>query len=99
MNVLSCGELKNASENGANIVDVREPMELLSGKLLDAVNIPMRALARIVEMFEPEDEILVYCRTGHRSSYAESMLKNMGYSNVKNIGGIVHYRECLVTGG
>lgn len=96
MNVLNCEELKAATESGAKIVDVREPMELRSGRLHKAVNIPMRDLQEMSKELNRDDEIMVYCRTGQRSAYAEFMLLGLGFSNVKNIGGVVHYRECLV---
>lgn len=94
MKVRTCEELQDMVQDGAKIIDVREPMELVMGKLHCSVNVPMALLTQVSEMFEPEDKLLVYCHTGRRSEHAANMLKSMGYENTENIGGIVHYTEC-----
>jgi len=95
MNVVTCDELKNQVLKGAKLVDVREPMELMGGKLLCAINVPMSLITQVSEMFDPKDNILVYCNTGRRSSQAAYVLNHMGYENVSNVGGVVHYPDCL----
>ena len=35
--------------------------------------------------------LFAYCHSGSRSSQAAAMLRHMGYTNVKNIGGIAGY--------
>ena len=95
MTLLDCNELKNKIKEGAVIVDVREPFELMqTGKLPSAHNVPLSALDRIFNMFEQDLEILVYCRTGARSEFAKQQLQQAGY-DVKNIGGVIHYQQCL----
>ena len=39
-----------------------------------------------------ETPVFAYCLTGRRSGMAVRALEKMGYSNVKNIGGIVSYK-------
>lgn len=95
MTLLGCGELKNKINDGAIVIDVREPFELLqTGKLPNAHNIPLSALNKIFDMFEQDLEILVYCRTGARSEFAKQQLQQAGY-DAKNIGGVIHYQQCL----
>ena len=42
-------------------------------------------------VMERATPLFVYCYSGSRSSQATAMLKRMGYTNVKNIGGIAGY--------
>lgn len=35
--------------------------------------------------------LFLYCRSGRRSGLAESRLREMGYINAVNIGGIIDY--------
>ncbi|MBR4163908.1 MAG: rhodanese-like domain-containing protein, partial [Solobacterium sp.] len=39
-----------------------------------------------------DKKIYVYCLSGMRASRAVKQLRNMGYTNVKNIGGINSYK-------
>ena len=72
------------------IIDVRTPGEFKSGAYPDAVNIPLDELARrTVELGNDlSRNITVYCASGARSAYAENMLKQLGFVNVKNGGGL-----------
>jgi rhodanese-related sulfurtransferase len=72
------------------VVDVRTKEEFEYGAYPDAVNIPLDELMHRYEELgnNPAREIVVYCATGARSAYAQQVLMNMGYSNVKNGGGI-----------
>ena len=81
---------KANDENSMLIVDVRTPEEFEEGAYPDAINIPLDELMeRVSEIGEnAAREIVVYCASGARSAYAQRMLKQVGYSNVKNGGGI-----------
>jgi rhodanese-related sulfurtransferase len=72
------------------IVDVRTPQEFRSGAVPNAINISLDELMnRYNELGENLDrEIIVYCATGARSAYAQRMLMQIGYTNVKNGGGL-----------
>ena len=72
------------------IVDVRTPEEFQGGAYPDSVNIPLDDLMQRYEEFgnNPVREIIVYCASGARSAYAQKLLMQMGYTNVKNGGGI-----------
>jgi NADPH-dependent 2,4-dienoyl-CoA reductase/sulfur reductase-like enzyme/rhodanese-related sulfurtransferase len=72
------------------VVDVRTKEEFEYGAYPDAVNIPLDELMHRYEELgnNPAREIVVYCATGARSAYAQQVLMNMGYTNVKNGGGI-----------
>nr|WP_321450759.1 FAD-dependent oxidoreductase [uncultured Carboxylicivirga sp.] len=72
------------------VVDVRTPGEFMSGAFPDAVNIPLDdIMSGKGDLGDNTDrEIIVYCASGARSAYAQQVLKQRGYTNVKNGGGI-----------
>ena len=76
--------------NSPQIVDVRTVQEFRGGAVPNAINISMDELMnRYKELGDNTDrEIIVYCASGARSAYAQRMLMQMGYTNVKNGGGI-----------
>jgi len=75
---------------GAILVDVREADEYGSGHLPGAVNVP---LSKIRSIRIPTDRPLyVYCLRGTRSRKAVRILEELGYSQVRSIGGITAYR-------
>ncbi len=74
-------------ENGAFIVDVREPGEFRHGHLNNAVNIPLSQLRDRVSEIPRDVPVYVHCRSSARSYNAYMALKGLGYTNVKNIQG------------
>jgi NADPH-dependent 2,4-dienoyl-CoA reductase/sulfur reductase-like enzyme/rhodanese-related sulfurtransferase len=83
-------EVKKTDNNVPIVVDVRTPGEFRSGAYPDAVNIPLDELAgRLSELGNDLNrDITVYCASGARSAYAENLLRQMGFTNVKNGGGL-----------
>lgn len=70
----------------AFLVDVREPDEFRSGHIPGALNVP---LSEIRQVTLPKEKVLcLYCLRGTRSRRAASILKQMGYEQVKSIGGL-----------
>jgi rhodanese-related sulfurtransferase len=45
---------------------------------------------RIDELGSKDRDITLYCASGARSAYAQRMLQQMGFKNVKNGGGLMH---------
>ena len=83
-------EYKNAA--GAVLLDVRTPQEYREGHIPGSQNVPLQQLDNVEEVTENKDTVLyVYCRSGARSRQAVSLLQAMGYTNVRNIGGIAAY--------
>lgn len=68
-------------------VDVREPDEFAGGHVNGAINIPPAELmtgAHKLDSTAKDESIIVYCRTGSRSAVAIHMLKELGFTNLKN---------------
>ena len=83
-------EVEVVDENSLIVVDVRTPEEFEDGAYPDAINIPLDELMERLEELGDNTarEIIVYCASGARSAYAQRSLTQVGYSNVKNGGGI-----------
>ena len=71
------------------VVDVRNSWEYDEGHVKNAVNIPLTEIpARIDEFKKLNGPVILYCRSGNRSSAAVHILKKAGITNVYNGGGI-----------
>ena len=78
---------------GAMLIDVRTPSEYAEGNIPGSKNVPLQNIESIKEVAPVKDTpLFVYCLSGGRSSAATKKLKQMGYSDVNNIGGISGYR-------
>ncbi|MCB9524791.1 MAG: rhodanese-like domain-containing protein [Myxococcales bacterium] len=75
--------------DGKLLLDVRSPTEFRSGHLKGAVNLPLGAVAAQAERLGAKDrEIVLYCRSGNRSGMALQQLRRLGFTNLKNLGGV-----------
>ncbi len=77
------------------LIDVRTPEEFKSGYLEDAINIEWQDIKNLNKEIKQDDKIYLYCRSGNRSGKATDILINLGYKNVKNIGGLKEASESL----
>ena len=74
---------------GARIVDVRTPAEFKDGAYPGAINIPISSLpARMSELEPKEAAIVLYCASGARSGQGARLLKQAGFTDVTNAGGL-----------
>lgn len=78
--------LKSVIEQGAFLVDVREPGEFSGGTAKGAVNIPLGLVATQLQKFKGKENIVVFCRSGNRSGQAKTILEQNGFKNVLNGG-------------
>ena len=75
------------------IIDARTEEEFAEGHIDNAILIPEYEIAERAEKELPDKEqlILVYCRSGRRSKIASEELVKLGYTNVKEFGGIIDW--------
>ena len=75
------------------IIDARTEEEFAEGHIENAILIPEYEIAPRAEKELPDKEqlILVYCRNGRRSKIASEELVKLGYTNVKEFGGIIDW--------
>ena len=87
------GVLECRNTDGAVLLDVRTAQEYQEGHIPGSKNVPLQTIDKIRSVAENKDTALfVYCHSGGRSRQAVSMLRHMGYTNVRNIGGITAYQ-------
>ena len=81
------------SEEGYIILDVRAQEEYDESHIPGAILIPHTEIeARAEEVLTDKDQlILVYCRSGRRSKIAAEALVELGYTNIKEFGGIIDW--------
>lgn len=81
------------SETGYIILDVREQYEYDEKHIPGAVLMPYESTEELAPELLPDKEqlILVYCRSGRRSKIAAQTLADMGYTNIKEFGGIIDW--------
>lgn len=85
---ISGAEAKTLVKKGAVLIDVRTPEEFAGGHVDGALNIPVDELGdRLAELKGKEAaDIVVYCRSGHRSGIAKTLLESKGFKKVYNMG-------------
>lgn len=98
---ISVEDLKARLDRKENfvLVDVREPFEWDIARIPGAVLIPLGELpSRLVEL-NPDDDLVIQCKSGGRSAHAVEFLKQQGFSKVSNLaGGILAWSDRIDPG-
>jgi rhodanese-related sulfurtransferase len=92
---ITTDELRKRIDAGdqVTIVDVREPWEYAEGHIKGAKLNPLNDIRKWAAQYAKEQELVLICRTGARSSYAYKNLQALGFSNLRNVtGGMVAWR-------
>ena len=81
------------TEEGYIILDARTQEEYDEGHIPGAIVISHEEIAEKAEkvLTDKEQLILVYCRSGRRSKIAAEALVELGYTNIKEFGGIIDW--------
>ena len=81
------------SEEGYIILDVRTQEEYDQGHIPGAIVISHEEITEKAEdvLTDKEQLILVYCRSGRRSKIAANDLVKLGYTNIREFGGIIDW--------
>ena len=87
------------SEQDHVILDVRTPEEFAAGHIAGAILIPDYEIREKAEniLTDKDQLMLVYCRSGRRSKNAANELAALGYTNIKEFGGINDWKYGTVT--
>lgn len=98
---ITADEAKEIMDSASDyiILDVRTDEEFIEGHIPGAMLIPdYEVMANANTMLPDKDQlILVYCRSGRRSKLAAETLAELGYTNVKEFGGIVDWKYEIET--
>ena len=81
------------TEEGYIILDVRAQDEYDQGHIPGAIVIPHTEIETRAEeeLTDKDQQVLVYCRSGRRSKLAADALLELGYTNIKEFGGILDW--------
>ena len=81
------------SEVGYIVLDVRTQEEYDKGHIPGAIVISHEEIGEKAEevLTDKDQLILVYCRSGRRSKIAAEALVELGYTNIKEFGGIIDW--------
>ena len=79
------GVKEYSTTDGAVLLDVRTPDEYRQGHIPGSKNVPLQSISKVAGMIDNKSTpIFVHCLSGARSRQAAAILKQMGYTNVKN---------------
>ncbi len=86
-------------QNGAAVVDVRTSQEFQSRHLPAAVNVPLNELHNLAPRHLPDKNqvLLLHCLSGTRSAMACRIFRQMGYTNVFNLGSYGRAHRIITT--
>ena len=86
---MAASSVKDRIKAGAKIIDVRTAGEFADASYPGAVNIPLSELPGKLGALGPKDtSIILYCASGARSAQAARLLKQEGFTDVVNAGGL-----------
>jgi hydroxyacylglutathione hydrolase/adenylyltransferase/sulfurtransferase len=80
-------------DGAVQLVDVREPYEVVAGRLAGARHIELERLASEAETIDRSRPVLFYCRLGARSGMAANAFRRAGYEAYSLSGGITAWHE------
>ena len=98
--IISQTQAKEIMDNSTDyvIVDARTSEEFNEGHIKNAINLDYEEVTQKAESLLPDKNqlILIYCRSGRRSKIAAESLCQLGYTNVKEFGGIIDWQYEVV---
>ena len=83
---ISYTDARRLVAGGAQLVEVRNPMEHQRGALPGSVNIPLPLIQQALKQLDRETPVLLYCNSGQRSGMAKQLLDACGFVVVHNLG-------------
>jgi rhodanese-related sulfurtransferase len=78
---------------GVTVLDVREPIEWRHGRIEGAVHIPLTELPDRASELPVDQQLLVVCKVGGRSSQATAFLREKGFDAINLAGGMIDWVE------
>ena len=75
------------------LVDVRQPVELRTGRIRGSVNIPLAQLRGRLGELEGDRQVAFLCHSGARSSRATNLAIKAGYDAVNVRGGMIAWNR------
>ena len=76
-----------------SVLDVREPVEWQHGRIEGALHIPLTQLPDRLAELPDDQQLLVVCKVGGRSSQATAFLREKGFEAVNLAGGMIDWAD------
>ena len=92
---ISAQEFHELDRSGCTLVDLREPVDLLFGKVEGAINIPARQLEEKLDLIPKDRPVILFCYIGLSSEHAAQKLAALGYDAAHVDGGFNAYRKLI----
>lgn len=94
---INCDEKNKLMEKtNTYLIDVREEYEYNENHLQRAINMPVTNIANTIKNNKDitiDSNIIVYCKSGKRSSSTVDILKKLGYKNIYDLGSISNCKK------
>ena len=91
---ISSANARQLVARGAQLVDVRNPMEHQRSALPGSVNIPLPLIQQALKQLDRQTPVLLYCNSGQRSGMAKQLLEACGFMVVHNLGSYTCMDNC-----
>lgn len=78
---------------GVTVLDVREPIEWHHGHIEGAVHVPLTEVPGRIDELPTDQQLLVVCKVGGRSSQATAFLREKGFEAINLAGGMIDWAE------
>lgn len=85
--VVTPQDAKRLVEQGAIVIDVREPGEWRRGHIAGSRNVPLLEVESRLDDVPRDAPVVVHCALGSRSALAAKRLRALGFENVHDMGG------------
>src|ERR1700712_3543778 len=76
---------------GVTVLDVREPLEWHHGHIEGALHVPLTQVPDRVDELPADQQLLVVCKVGGRSSQATAFLREKGFEAINLAGGMIDW--------
>ena len=90
---IDVNEAKRRAAQGTMFLDVREDHEFAQARIPGTVLIPLSEFMERDEELPKDQQILIHCRSGQRSSDATIFLNQRGYDAINVTGGMISWNE------
>lgn len=93
MNPITWRQLLALDKTKVTLVDVRTPDEFATGTIDGAINVPLDDMRQMLDRIPADKPVVLFCGVGLRGYLASNILRQRGYSDVRNlVGGLKTYR-------
>lgn len=81
------------ADDGAQVIDVREPYEWEAGRIDGALHIELERLASNAASIDTDRPVIFHCRLGARSAMAAQAFRSVGIDAYSMAGGIQRWAD------